>query len=222
MQQRGSTPRMDALGTLMVSASEQWWRHFSPLHLFGPFACLFAPKRCQQHRKHLRFPQGCQWISVALLYSLELKMEAIGLSKSGLWHYLSAASESHSSTSSFPTLDSSSVHLAVDLRIQTIMSLVLPTAQEQDAQPTGFVGSLKANAQDRLRSFKSGLRLGEFSGSLGDLGTLLPIMLSLALTGQVDLTASLIFGGLWNIITGLTFRMPMCVQPMKCKLAPRV
>jgi hypothetical protein len=26
----------------------------------------------------------------------------------------------------------------------------------------------------------------------------------------------LIFGGLWNIVTGLTFRMPMCVQPMKC------
>ncbi|KAH7060224.1 hypothetical protein BKA57DRAFT_513263 [Linnemannia elongata] len=40
-------------------------------------------------------------------------------------------------------------------------------------------------------------------------------MLSLSLTGQIDLTASLIFGGLWNIITGLTFRMPMCVQPMK-------
>ncbi|ORZ09122.1 hypothetical protein BCR41DRAFT_378536 [Lobosporangium transversale] len=66
-----------------------------------------------------------------------------------------------------------------------------------------------------MRSFKSNLRLGEFSGSLGDLGTLLPIMLSLSLTGQVDLTASLIFGGLWNILTGLTFRMPMCVQPMK-------
>ncbi|KAG0215598.1 hypothetical protein BGX31_000815 [Mortierella sp. GBA43] len=94
------------------------------------------------------------------------------------------------------------------------MSQVLPT-QEQDAQPTGIMGSLKADLRDRARSFRSGLRLGELSGSLGDLGTLLPIMLSLSLTGQVDLTASLIFGGLWNIITGLTFRMPMCVQPMK-------
>jgi len=95
------------------------------------------------------------------------------------------------------------------------MSHVLPAAQEQ---PTGFMGSLKASARDRVRSFKSGFRLGELSGSLGDLGTLLPIMLSLSLTGQVDLTASLIFGGVWNIVTGLAFRMPMCVQPMKCKL----
>ncbi|KAF9349397.1 hypothetical protein BGX26_012294 [Mortierella sp. AD094] len=95
------------------------------------------------------------------------------------------------------------------------MSQVLPSTQGQEEQPSGIMGSLKANAKDRLRSFKSGFRLGELSGSLGDLGTLLPIMLSLSLTGQVDLTASLIFGGLWNIITGLAFRMPMCVQPMK-------
>ncbi|KAF9199042.1 hypothetical protein BGZ49_010884 [Haplosporangium sp. Z 27] len=98
------------------------------------------------------------------------------------------------------------------------MSQVLPSTREQGSeQPLGIVGSFKANVEDRLRSFKSGFRLGELSGSLGDLGTLLPIMLSLSLTGQVDLTASLIFGGLWNIFTGLAFRMPMCVQPMKCK-----
>ncbi len=96
------------------------------------------------------------------------------------------------------------------------MSQVLPTAQEHE-QPTGLVHRLKADAKDRLHTFRSGFRLGELSGSLGDLGTLLPIMLSLSLTGQVDLTASLIFGGLWNIVTGLMFRMPMCVQPMKCK-----
>lgn len=96
------------------------------------------------------------------------------------------------------------------------MSNVLPT---QHQEPTGFAEKFKADAKDRLQSFRSGFRLGELSGSLGDLGTLLPIMLSLALTGQVDLTASLIFGGLWNILTGLAFRMPMCVQPMKCKLS---
>ncbi|KAK5829350.1 hypothetical protein F5H01DRAFT_301865 [Linnemannia elongata] len=96
---------------------------------------------------------------------------------------------------------------------------VLPTSHSQEdhppSLPKGFVDSFKAKAKDRLQSLKSGFRLGELSGSLGDLGTLLPIMLSLSLTGQIDLTASLIFGGLWNIITGLTFRMPMCVQPMK-------
>ncbi|KAG0273025.1 hypothetical protein BGZ95_011169 [Linnemannia exigua] len=99
---------------------------------------------------------------------------------------------------------------------------VLPTSLSQPEDHSSssppnksLVDSLKTDARDRLNSFKSGFRLGELSGSLGDLGTLLPIMLSLSLTGQVDLTASLIFGGLWNIVTGLTFRMPMCVQPMK-------
>ncbi|KAF9192394.1 hypothetical protein BGZ50_008524 [Haplosporangium sp. Z 11] len=96
------------------------------------------------------------------------------------------------------------------------MSQVLPTSQDSE-RPTGLVNTFKADVADRVRTFKSGFRLGELSGSLGDLGTLLPIMLSLSLTGQVDLTASLIFGGLWNILTGLSFRMPMCVQPMKCK-----
>ncbi|KAF9416239.1 hypothetical protein BGZ94_010268 [Podila epigama] len=94
------------------------------------------------------------------------------------------------------------------------MSHILPTAQDHEG-PKSLSEKLKDNAKDRLRSFRSGFRLGELSGSLGDLGTLLPIMLSLSLTGQVDLTASLIFGGIWNIVTGLTFRMPMCVQPMK-------
>ncbi|KAF9160316.1 hypothetical protein DFQ26_005677 [Actinomortierella ambigua] len=75
--------------------------------------------------------------------------------------------------------------------------------------------NFKANIKDRARTFRRGLVLGELSGALGDLGTLLPIMLSLSLTGQVDLGSSLIFGGIWNIVTGFTFRMPMCVQPMK-------
>ncbi|KAF8946677.1 hypothetical protein BGZ47_011673 [Haplosporangium gracile] len=96
------------------------------------------------------------------------------------------------------------------------MAEVLPTATTVPAAQQGSYSTrVKENVKERLSSFKSGIRLGEFSGSLGDLGTLLPILLSLSLTGQVDLTASLIFGGVWNIVTGIIFRMPMCVQPMK-------
>ncbi|KAG0314424.1 hypothetical protein BGZ99_008139 [Dissophora globulifera] len=98
------------------------------------------------------------------------------------------------------------------------MSEVLPTTQtrlQEDHLHGGYGSYVKENVRDRLVSFKSGFRLGELSGALGDLGTLLPIMLSLALTGQIDLTASLIFGGVWNILTGFIFRIPMCVQPMK-------
>lgn len=99
------------------------------------------------------------------------------------------------------------------------MAEVLPIATATPAaqQDSSYSTRVKENVKERLTSFKSGIRLGELSGSLGDLGTLLPILLSLSLTGQVDLTASLIFGGVWNIVTGIVFRMPMCVQPMKCK-----
>ncbi|KAI1315872.1 hypothetical protein EDD11_000248 [Mortierella claussenii] len=98
------------------------------------------------------------------------------------------------------------------------MTEVLPTntqSHEEGGHHQGYGSLVRENMKERLLSFKSGFRLGELSGSLGDLGTLLPILLSLSLTGQVDLTASLIFGGVWNILTGFMFRMPMCVQPMK-------
>jgi hypothetical protein len=55
----------------------------------------------------------------------------------------------------------------------------------------------------------------ELSGMLGDLGLYIPLVLALSVSGQVSLGATLIFSGLSNIITGFTFSIPMCVQPMK-------
>ncbi|KAG0163845.1 hypothetical protein DFQ30_010877 [Apophysomyces sp. BC1015] len=60
---------------------------------------------------------------------------------------------------------------------------------------------------------KNNLNLHEVC--LGDLGTLLPVMISLAVAGQIDLTSTLWFAGIWNILSGLIFQVPMCVQPMK-------
>ena len=57
--------------------------------------------------------------------------------------------------------------------------------------------------------------LAELSGSLGDLGTLLPLMIAMALNGSIDLAATLVFSGLVNIITGVLFGIPLPVQPMK-------
>jgi hypothetical protein len=51
--------------------------------------------------------------------------------------------------------------------------------------------------------------------TLGDLGTLLPILVSLSVNNQISLSASLLFGGLYNIITGIYYDIPMAVQPMK-------
>lgn len=55
----------------------------------------------------------------------------------------------------------------------------------------------------------------EFSGMLGDLGLYIPIVVSLAINGKIDLGITLITTGLCNIFTGFVFQVPMPVQPMK-------
>ena len=63
--------------------------------------------------------------------------------------------------------------------------------------------------------------LSEISGSLGDLGTLLPIMIALAsqsprnVVPAISLSTTLVFSGLANIFTGFAFGIPLPVQPMK-------
>ena len=57
--------------------------------------------------------------------------------------------------------------------------------------------------------------LGELSGSLGDLGTLLPILISLAQVGAIDLATTLFFTGMASILAGAWFGYPLAVQPMK-------
>lgn len=65
--------------------------------------------------------------------------------------------------------------------------------------------------------------LGEISGSLGDLGTLLPLMIALAVQNSIDLGSTLVFSGIFNILTGLVFGIPLPVQPMKVgRLSPPV
>ncbi|CAG8632925.1 10705_t:CDS:2 [Ambispora leptoticha] len=78
---------------------------------------------------------------------------------------------------------------------------------------------IRSSIKERTLYIKENVSISELSGSLGDLGTLLPILVALSITGQVSLTSSLIFGGLWNILSGLIFRIPMCVQPMKAVAA---
>ncbi|XP_059639882.1 molybdate transporter 2 [Cornus florida] len=55
----------------------------------------------------------------------------------------------------------------------------------------------------------------ELGGSVGDLGTYIPIVLALTLVSNLDLSTTLIFTALYNIATGLLFSIPMPVQPMK-------
>ncbi|KAK0635632.1 hypothetical protein B0T17DRAFT_50910 [Bombardia bombarda] len=62
----------------------------------------------------------------------------------------------------------------------------------------------------------------EISGALGDLGTLLPLMLALALQGSIDLPSTLVLSGLFNVATGLLFGIPLPVQPMKAIAAAAI
>ncbi|KAG8625107.1 hypothetical protein KVT40_006858 [Elsinoe batatas] len=55
----------------------------------------------------------------------------------------------------------------------------------------------------------------ELSGSLGDLGTLLPLLIALTLQGSISFSSTLVFSGLTNIFTGVYYGIPLPVQPMK-------
>jgi len=55
----------------------------------------------------------------------------------------------------------------------------------------------------------------EIAGSLGDLGTFLPLLVGMAAANGLDFASSLFFAGLASVLTGLLFPVPMAVQPMK-------
>lgn len=57
--------------------------------------------------------------------------------------------------------------------------------------------------------------LSEIAGALGDLGIFLPILVALAVNKSISFSSTLIFSGLFNILTGVFFGIPLPVQPMK-------
>ncbi|KAI1483027.1 hypothetical protein F4774DRAFT_367933 [Daldinia eschscholtzii] len=64
--------------------------------------------------------------------------------------------------------------------------------------------------------------LAEISGALGDLGTLLPLMITLAVNGSISLSTTLVFSGFFNLVTGIVFGIPLPVQPMKAIAAAAI
>jgi len=57
--------------------------------------------------------------------------------------------------------------------------------------------------------------LSELAGSLGDFGTIIPLILAVALVSDVNPRYILLFFGIWFIITGLFYRLPIPLEPMK-------
>ena len=67
----------------------------------------------------------------------------------------------------------------------------------------------------RAKEWRSKFTLAEVSGSLGDLGIYIPLLVGLTQQGSVFFVPSLFFAGFFNFVTGIAWDVPMCVQPMK-------
>jgi hypothetical protein len=55
----------------------------------------------------------------------------------------------------------------------------------------------------------------ELAGAFGDIGTDFPLMIGMILASNLDSASVLIMFGVWQIFTGLYYKMPMPVQPLK-------
>ncbi len=67
----------------------------------------------------------------------------------------------------------------------------------------------------------AGLRFdrNEVSGAFGDLGTSLPLIVGMIAAAHLDATSVLVVFGALQVMTGLVYRMPMPVQPLKAVAA---
>jgi len=59
----------------------------------------------------------------------------------------------------------------------------------------------------------------EFAGAFGDMGTDVPLLIGMVLAAGLDGTSVLVMFGAMQILTGLAYRMPMPVQPLKAMAA---
>ncbi|QCE16181.1 molybdate transporter 1-like [Vigna unguiculata] len=83
------------------------------------------------------------------------------------------------------------------------------------AQPSPTPDSSSSTVQKVKRNLVMRSTWAELNGAMGDLGTYIPIVLSLTLAKQLNLGTTLIFTGFYNIVTGAIYGVPMPVQPMK-------
>ncbi|MED6131331.1 TATA-binding protein-associated factor mot1 [Stylosanthes scabra] len=99
--------------------------------------------------------------------------------------------------------DSSSIPISLDPEAGHQVA-----ASRTDYSAKGVVEKVKTNLVFRSK-------WAEINGAMGDLGTYIPIVLALTLARDLNLGTTLIFTGVYNIITGAIYGVPMPVQPMK-------
>lgn len=65
----------------------------------------------------------------------------------------------------------------------------------------------------KIKSFEFNLR--ELAGSMGDFGTLFPLAIGYIVVCGLNPAGFLMMMGAANIASGLVYRLPMPIQPMK-------
>lgn len=84
-----------------------------------------------------------------------------------------------------------------------------------------FLSNIKRLHRNNVATLRSS-PLAEISGAIGDAGTLLPLMVTLAVNGSISLSTTLVFSGFFNLATGVLFGIPLPVQPMKAIAAAAI
>src|SRR6266446_9672925 len=75
---------------------------------------------------------------------------------------------------------------------------------------TTTLDALRQRAQPRIRFDRN-----ELSGAFGDIGTDLPLIVGMILAAKLDPASVLTMFGLMQLLTGLTYGLPMPAQPLK-------
>ena len=57
--------------------------------------------------------------------------------------------------------------------------------------------------------------LSELAGSAGNFGTVLPLLFAVSLSSGMNLSVMLIWAAVWYVITGIYYRIPIPVEPLK-------
>ena len=57
--------------------------------------------------------------------------------------------------------------------------------------------------------------LSELAGAFGDFGIIVPLMFAVAVVCKLNLGIILLFFGIWFVVTGVFYRLPVPVEPMK-------
>jgi hypothetical protein len=88
--------------------------------------------------------------------------------------------------------------------------------EESDALPHSYHATIIwRNPLAQCRQLSAQLSWAEVSGSLGDLGTFLPLLVALGRARAIYVGPALLYAGLANLLTGYLWNLPMPVQPMK-------